>query len=103
MSDPPLILVVDDEQSYRDALSIALQREGFLVETAADDRKRRRQAGGQPAILKGGDPAKAIAVQFSLSGSIGSESNWHAPCSTLICGAASERQQAIGEHFLLVS
>jgi two-component system response regulator RegX3 len=36
MSDPPLILVVDDEQSYRDALSVALQREGFLVETAAD-------------------------------------------------------------------
>ncbi len=33
MADPPLILVVDDEQSYRDALSIALQREGFLVET----------------------------------------------------------------------
>ena len=36
IADPPLILVVDDEQSYRDALSIALQREGFLVETAAD-------------------------------------------------------------------
>lgn len=36
MADPPLILVVDDEQSYRDALSIALQREGFIVETAAD-------------------------------------------------------------------
>ena len=36
MSDPPLILVVDDEQSYRDALSVALQREGFLVVTAAD-------------------------------------------------------------------
>ena len=36
MADPPLILVVDDEQSYRDALSIALHREGFLVETAAD-------------------------------------------------------------------
>ena len=34
--DPPLVLVVDDEQSYRDALSVALQREGFLVETAAD-------------------------------------------------------------------
>jgi len=34
--EPPLILVVDDEQSYRDALSVALQREGFLVETAAD-------------------------------------------------------------------
>jgi two-component system, OmpR family, response regulator RegX3 len=36
MADPPLILVVDDEQSYRDALSVALQREGFTVETAAD-------------------------------------------------------------------
>ena len=36
MSDPPLILVVDDEQSYRDALTVALQREGFLVDTAAD-------------------------------------------------------------------
>ncbi|HEX5614594.1 MAG TPA: response regulator transcription factor [Acidimicrobiia bacterium] len=36
MADPPLILVVDDEPSYRDALSVALQREGFLVETAAD-------------------------------------------------------------------
>ncbi len=36
MADAPLILVVDDEQSYRDALSVALQREGFLVVTAAD-------------------------------------------------------------------
>jgi two-component system response regulator RegX3 len=36
MPDPPLILIVDDEQSYRDALSVALQREGFLVDTAAD-------------------------------------------------------------------
>jgi two-component system response regulator RegX3 len=36
MSDPPLILVVDDEQSYREALTVALQREGFLVDTAAD-------------------------------------------------------------------
>lgn len=36
MADPPLILVVDDEQSYRDALQVALQREGFLVVTAAD-------------------------------------------------------------------
>jgi two-component system response regulator RegX3 len=36
MADPPLILVVDDEQSYREALAVALQREGFLVETAAD-------------------------------------------------------------------
>jgi two-component system response regulator RegX3 len=36
MADPPLVLVVDDEQSYRDALTVALQREGFLVDTAAD-------------------------------------------------------------------
>ena len=34
--DPPLVLVVDDEQSYRDALSVTLRREGFLVVTAAD-------------------------------------------------------------------
>jgi len=36
MSDTPLILLVDDEQSYLDALAVSLQREGFLVETAAD-------------------------------------------------------------------
>jgi two-component system response regulator RegX3 len=36
MVEPPTILVVDDEQSYRDALSVALEREGFTVETAAD-------------------------------------------------------------------
>ena len=36
MSEAPLILVVDDEQSYRDALRVALEREGFRVEVAAD-------------------------------------------------------------------
>jgi two-component system response regulator RegX3 len=36
MADPPLVLVVDDEASYRDALSVALSAEGFAVETAAD-------------------------------------------------------------------
>jgi two-component system response regulator RegX3 len=36
MSESPLILVVDDEQSYRDALRVALEREGFRVEVAAD-------------------------------------------------------------------
>ncbi|MGQ0805951.1 MAG: response regulator [Actinomycetota bacterium] len=35
-TDAPTILVVDDEQSYRDALAVALQREGFRVELAAD-------------------------------------------------------------------
>jgi two-component system response regulator RegX3 len=36
MVDSPTILVVDDEQSYRDALAVALEREGFQVELAAD-------------------------------------------------------------------
>jgi two-component system, OmpR family, response regulator RegX3 len=36
MPNPPIVLVVDDEQSYRDALTVALEREGFAVETAAD-------------------------------------------------------------------
>jgi two-component system response regulator RegX3 len=36
VADPPTILVVDDEQSYRDALAVALRREGFLVEVAAE-------------------------------------------------------------------
>jgi two-component system response regulator RegX3 len=36
MSEAPTILVVDDEQSYRDALAVALEREGFLVELAAN-------------------------------------------------------------------
>jgi two-component system, OmpR family, response regulator RegX3 len=36
MPEEPLVLVVDDEQSYRDALRIALEREGFRVEVAAD-------------------------------------------------------------------
>jgi len=34
--ETPTILVVDDEESYREALSVALEREGFRVETAAD-------------------------------------------------------------------
>jgi two-component system response regulator RegX3 len=36
VTDAPLILVVDDEQSYRDALRVALEREGFRVEVAVD-------------------------------------------------------------------
>ena len=36
MAEAQTILVVDDEQSYRDALRVALEREGFQVETAAD-------------------------------------------------------------------
>lgn len=52
MADPPLILVVDDEQSYRDALSVALQREGFLVVTAADGAEAlERFASAKPALV----------------------------------------------------
>src|SRR2546428_1186782 len=36
MADPPTILVVDDGQSYRDALAVSLRRHGFLVQVAAD-------------------------------------------------------------------
>jgi two-component system, OmpR family, response regulator RegX3 len=36
MPEAPLILVVDDEQSYRDALRVALEREGFRIEVAVD-------------------------------------------------------------------
>jgi two-component system response regulator RegX3 len=36
MADPPTILVVDDEPSYRDALAVSLRREGFLVQVASD-------------------------------------------------------------------
>jgi two-component system, OmpR family, response regulator RegX3 len=36
MAESPTILVVDDEESYRDALSVALEREGFKVALAAD-------------------------------------------------------------------
>ncbi len=36
MAEAPMILVVDDEQSYRDALRVALEREGFRVEVAID-------------------------------------------------------------------
>ncbi len=52
MADPPLVLVVDDEQSYRDALTVALQREGFLVETAADGVEAlERFEATQPALI----------------------------------------------------
>jgi two-component system, OmpR family, response regulator RegX3 len=39
----PLILVVDDEESYRDALTVALEREGFRVEVASDGQEALHQ------------------------------------------------------------
>ena len=45
----PLILVVDDEESYRDALTVALEREGFRVEVAADGQEAIDQFHATPA------------------------------------------------------
>ncbi|MEZ5170959.1 MAG: response regulator transcription factor [Acidimicrobiia bacterium] len=39
MGAGPVVLVVDDEQSYRDALSVGLEREGFSVDVASDGRE----------------------------------------------------------------
>jgi two-component system response regulator RegX3 len=52
VADGPLILVVDDEQSYRDALRVALEREGFQVDVAVDgpDALRRFEA-TRPALV----------------------------------------------------
>jgi two-component system response regulator RegX3 len=48
----PLILVVDDEESYRDALTVALEREGFRVEVAADGQEALDQVEAtSPALI----------------------------------------------------
>ncbi len=36
MADPPTVLVVEDEESFVEALVVGLKREGFLVEVARD-------------------------------------------------------------------
>jgi two-component system, OmpR family, response regulator RegX3 len=52
MAEAPLILVVDDEQSYRDALRVALEREGFRVEVAADGAEAiERFDAGRPQLV----------------------------------------------------
>jgi len=48
----PLILVVDDEESYRDALAVALRREGFAVDVAADGVEAiERFEASQPSLI----------------------------------------------------
>ena len=48
----PRILVVDDEQSYRDALRVALESEGFAVDTAADGVEAiERFTAGEPQLV----------------------------------------------------
>jgi two-component system response regulator RegX3 len=50
-TDSPRILVVDDEESYRNALSVALEREGFIVDTAADGVEAIERFDAQPPSL----------------------------------------------------
>ena len=73
--DPPVVLVVDDEQSYRDALTVALQREGFIVETAADGpegdrevrRRRRRRAARRDAThMSGVDVCRELRTRSQV-------------------------------------
>jgi two-component system, OmpR family, response regulator RegX3 len=48
----PLVLVVDDEESYRDALTVSLEREGFRVEVAADGQEALDQfEATQPSLV----------------------------------------------------
>ena len=63
MPDAPLILVVDDEQSYRDALRVALEREGFRVEVAADG------AEGARAVRR--DASRAGAARRDAAAGLG--------------------------------
>ena len=53
MADPPLILVVDDEQSYRDALAVALATRGV------PRRDRGRRPGGDRALRRVAPGARA--------------------------------------------
>jgi two-component system response regulator RegX3 len=36
MADPPTVLIIEDEESFVEALVVGLKREGFLVQVAAD-------------------------------------------------------------------
>ena len=63
MADPPLILVVDDEQSYRDALSVALAARGL----PRGDRGRRSR--GDRALRR--DPARARAARRDAAEDLG--------------------------------
>ena len=62
MAEAPLILVVDDEQSYRDALRVALEREGFRVEAAADGAEATRAIRRQPSPARA--PRRDVAAHL---------------------------------------
>jgi DNA-binding response OmpR family regulator len=51
-SEPPMVLVADPDQRYRDALSIALVREGFRVVTASNGELAvAERARARPALI----------------------------------------------------
>ncbi|HET6795224.1 MAG TPA: response regulator transcription factor [Acidimicrobiales bacterium] len=59
------ILVVDDEESYREALSVGLAREGFRVVTAAD--------ADEALALLASDPPSVVLLDVMLPGTDGIE------------------------------
>src|SRR5687768_13215245 len=61
MADP-VILVVDDEPSYREALSVALRREGFGVDVAADGPEALRRFDA----LRAADPSQPALVLLDV-------------------------------------
>ncbi len=58
-----VILVVDDEESYRDALSVTLRREGFAVEVAADGVEALRR---WETLEKSGRPVSLLLLDVML-------------------------------------
>ncbi|EHJ49388.1 response regulator receiver protein [Solidesulfovibrio carbinoliphilus subsp. oakridgensis] len=65
MADPIRVLIVDDEERFRDTLAKLLTRHGFAVRTAG---------GGQEALaLLGAAPADVIVLDVKMPGLSGQE------------------------------
>lgn len=65
MADPIRVLIVDDEERFRDTLAKLLTRRGFAVRTAG---------GGQEALTLLGDaPADVIVLDVKMPGLSGQE------------------------------
>uniref|UniRef100_I2Q5N1 Response regulator with CheY-like receiver, AAA-type ATPase, and DNA-binding domains n=1 Tax=Desulfovibrio sp. U5L TaxID=596152 RepID=I2Q5N1_9BACT len=65
MADPIRVLIVDDEERFRDTLAKLLTRHGFAVRTAG---------GGQEALALLGDaPADVIVLDVKMPGLSGQE------------------------------
>ncbi len=51
MNNPLLILIVDDESSFREIFSLALSKEGYKIETAVDGEDGGMRLNNLPRIL----------------------------------------------------